>query len=162
MNPPRLARQQRDLQQQAGAAFDAAQGPSFPIATRLLSTLLVVGLATMGAVTWFGAAQSEVLQEGLGAAQVGFLLAVLAVVGSGYWGILTSRTRIDGEQIEQSWLWRKKVRIAEITQLKLISVPGLDWLIVPRLVVRTGYGLTTFHTGDPAVLARFRMLAHGE
>ncbi len=36
------------------------------------------------------------------------------------------------------WLWRKRVNIADITQVKLISVPGLSWLVVPRLVVRAG------------------------
>jgi hypothetical protein len=74
---------------------------------------------------------------------------------------MTSQTRFDGESIEQTWLWRKKVMLAEISQLKLIRVRGLEWLIVPRLVVRTGFGLTTFHAGDPAVLARFKLLAHG-
>lgn len=97
----------------------------------------------------------------MAAGEWGFLVAVAAVVGSGYWGILTSRTSCDGQCIEQTWLWRKKVNIADITQVKLISVPGLSWLVVPRLVVRAGYGLTTFHAGDPAVHARFRLLARG-
>ena len=91
-----------------------------------------------------------------------FLLAVLVVIGTGYWGILTSRTRFDGQSIEQSWLWRKRVELAEITQVKLIRVPGMAWLIVPRLVVRTSFGLTTFHAGDAAVLEQFRRLAHGK
>ena len=74
---------------------------------------------------------------------------------------MNGRTSCDGLAIEQTWLWRKKVRLADITQIKLISVPGLNWLVVPRLVVRTGFGLTTFHAGDPAVYSRFKLLAYG-
>jgi len=92
----------------------------------------------------------------------GFLLAALCVVFSGYYGILTSRTSFDGHTIEQTWLWSKRVTLPEITQVKLIQVRGLEWLIVPRLVVRRGsLGLMTFHAADPRVLAGFRGLAYG-
>lgn len=134
-------------------------GPSFTWLSKLLATALVVALLVGAGM--LSIRQPDSLQESLGAQEWGFLLAVAGVIGSGYWGILTSRTCCDGLSIEQTWLWRKQVRIADITQVKLISVPGLEWLVVPRLVVRTGFGLTTFHAGDPLVLARFKLLAHG-
>ncbi|GEM_PF-2761479 len=124
-----------------------------------MANALVLALIVFGSMTLTGA--SETQARALAASEWGLLAAVAAVIGSGYWGILTSRTCCDGECIEQSGLWRRKVRIADITQVKLIAVPGLSWLVVTRLVVRTGHGLTTFHAGDPAVLLRFRLLAHG-
>ena len=136
----------------------AVAGPAFPIVVKLLASALMLALVGSGTA----ALHDHRSETPLTLSGIGFLLAVAAVIGSGYWGILTSRTRVDGESIEQTWLWRKRVRLAEITQLKLLSIPGLGWLIVPRLIVRTGFGLTTFHAGNPAVLACFRRLAYGE
>lgn len=159
MKPVRLVQQQRELQQQVGTAVEAVSGPSFPMAVKALATMLVIALVAFGAMSLISPAGEPATL--LSARDIGFLAALALVIGSGYWGILTSRTSIDGERIEQTWLWHKSVDIADITQLKLVRVPGLDWLVVPRLVIRTGFGLTTFQTGDPAVLSRFRLLAHG-
>lgn len=159
MKPAHLVQRQRELQQQIGAGFEAVSGPSFPRAVKGLATGLVVALLVFAAMALTGPAGEAA--RPLAAGDIGFVVAAALVIGSGYWGILTSRTSIDGQHIEQTWLWHKKVAIADITQVKLVRLPGLDWLVVPRLVVRTGYGLTTFQTGDPAVLARFRLLAHG-
>lgn len=159
MKTPPLALLQRDLQQQMGRPFAPVAGPSFPPAVKALATALMVALIVFGMLAVVGqtAAQSRTIT----AAELAFLLAVGAVIASGYWGIMTSRTSCDFESIEQTWLWRKKVRLDDITQVKLICLDSLSWLIVPRLVVRSGYGLTTFHAGDPDVLARFRLLAYG-
>ena len=159
MKPVHLVQQQRELQQQVGTAVEAVSGPSFPVAVKALATILVVALVAFGSTTLISPVGEAT--RSLTARDIGFLAALALVIGSGYWGILTSRTSIDGEHIEQTWLWHKTVDIADITQLKLVRVPGLDWLVVPRLVVRTGFGLTTFQAGDPAVLSRFRLLAHG-
>ena len=159
MKPPPLARLQRDLQQQSGCALERVTGPSFPMAVKVIATALILALLVYGSMALLGPSGPQA--KALATGEWGFLVAVIAVIGSGYWGILTSNTSCDSQNIEQTWLWRKQVKIAEITQVKLISVPGLSWLVVPRLVVRTGYGLTTFHAGDPAVLARFKLLTHG-
>ncbi len=140
--------------------LDAVSGPSFPIAIKLMASALILAVVVFG---WLALTGPSGTQAGtLAATEWGFVIAAVAAVAAGYWGIMTSRTRCDGECIEQTWLWRKRVRIADISQLKLISIPGLDWIVVPRLVVRTGFGFTTFHAGDPAVLARFRQLAYGQ
>ena len=159
MKPPPLALLQRDLQQQAGHALERVSGPSFPFAVKVIATALILALLVYGSLALMGPSGPQA--RALAAGDWGFLVAVIDVIGSGYWGILTSRTSCDSQCIEQTWLWRKQVRITEITQVKLISLPRLSWIVVPRLVVRTGYGLTTFHAGDPAVLARFKLLAHG-
>lgn len=140
-------------------ALDAVSGPSFPLSVKTMATAMMLVLLVSGSMTLLGPAQ--VPSPALAAGEWLFLVAVTAVIGTGYWSIVTGRTSCDGQTIEQTWLWRKKVRLIDITQIKLISVPGLNWLVVPRLVVRTGYGLTTFHAGDAAVYARFKLLAHG-
>lgn len=138
---------------------EVVSGPSFPITIKVLATVLVAALIVYG---WMALGGPPAERAGaLGASDWGFLVAVTAVIGSGYRVILTGRTCFDGEAIEQSGLWRRTVKLADIRQVKLIHLPGLAWLVVPRLVVRTGTGLTTFHAGDPAVLACFKRLAHG-
>ncbi len=76
---------------------------------------------------------------------------------------MTSRTGIDGERVYQTGLLAKEMPIRTITQVRLVHVPGLRWLIVPRLVAKAG-GLRTlsFPTADPQVLYAFRALAYGQ
>ena len=159
MTPPTDAHGARDVEPAAPPVAGEACGPSFPLLVKLLASVLMLLLA--GAVGRALTAPQHVPPGALGAGEWAFLVAVAAVIVSGYWGILTSRTSCGPERIAQTWLWRKKVDIAAITQVKLIHVRGLAWLIVPRLIVRTGDGLTTFQTADRAVLRRFEQLAHG-
>lgn len=144
----------------SGPALAPASGPSFPIVVKGLATAWMLGLLLFGVLALTG--PSSTPAKSLTSTEWGFLAAAAFVIASGYWGILTSHTSIGDQYIEQTWLWRKRVSIAEITQVKLISLRGLEWLVVPRLVVRTGFGLTTFHAADPTVLSRFRLLAHGK
>lgn len=136
---------------------ERVEGASFSSVMKALATLLMLGLAF---------AAGQVLLQGAWAQWdpgARFFIAVaMVVLLAGYWGILSSRTSVDGRSIRQSWLWRKEVALADITQLKLIHVRGLSWLVAPRLVVRSGsLGLTTFHVADPQVLEAFRRLAYG-
>lgn len=142
----------------AGPPSPVVEGPSFPLAVKFAATLLVAGT-----LSWGLSAAESTAWRGLGAQGWLFLALVAAVIGSGYWGILTSRTRIDEREIRQTWLWQKAVALADITQIKLIQVRGFEAIMVPRLVVRSrGLGLTTFQAGSPAVVAAFRRLAYGE
>ncbi|MEY2800891.1 MAG: hypothetical protein RL513_475, partial [Pseudomonadota bacterium] len=85
-----------------------------------------------------------------------------AFVAAGYHTIMTSRTGIDEERVYQTGLLAKEMPIRTITQVRLVHVPGLRWLIVPRLVAKAG-GLRTlsFPTADLQVLQTFRELAYG-
>ena len=161
-SPPRELLQPHPSQPGA-FVLDAVSGPAFPVSVKAIAMAMMLALGVFGSMTLFTPAQAptQAATPGLAAGEWVFLVALAAVIGTGFWSIVAGRTRCDGECIEQTWLWRKKVRLADITQIKLISVPGLTWLVVPRLVVRTGYGLTTFHAGSPALYARFRLLAHG-
>ncbi|MFZ4650187.1 MAG: hypothetical protein ACOYLV_05695 [Rubrivivax sp.] len=139
------------------ATPQVVEGPSFPLALRVLATVMVALVAlTMGQWALQGS------WRGFGAGGLFFMGAVLLVVACGYVGILRSRTSFDGRHIRQSWLWPKEVAVEQITQVKLIHLPGLSWLICPRLVVRTGgLNVTTFQCGDRSVLAAWRLFVYG-
>ena len=133
------------------------EGASFSPTIKGLSTVLVLALAYGG---WQSLQLGAWGQWSSGARL--FMGLLMAAVVFGYWGILSSRTSVDGLCIRQSGAWPKEVRLAQITQLKLIQVRGLNWLVAPRLVVRSGaFGLTTFHAADPLVLAALKRLAYG-
>jgi len=159
VKPPPRASLPPQPSQPGGFALEAVSGPSFPVSVKIMASALMLALLVFGAMTGLGPTAAQV--PALAAGEWVFLVAVAAVIGTGYWGIMTGRTSCDGQAIEQTWLWHKKVQLTDITQVKLISVAGLHWLVVPRLVVRTGFGLTTFHAGDAAVFSRFKLLAHG-
>lgn len=140
-----------------GAEPQALEGASFSTVLKGLATAMVLALA---AGTW--RATSLGAWQQLDGQSLGVIGLLVLLILAGYWGILTSRTHIDGLGIRQTWLWEKRVKLAEITQLKLIHVPGLSWLIASRLVVRTqGIGVTTFHVADPKLLEACRKLAYG-
>jgi hypothetical protein len=151
---------QLGLPQPTDHALQPIAGASFPLAVKLMASAMLAALFIYGSKALTAPAMQQAVPLGLG--DWGFLVAVVVVIGSGYWGIMTSQTICHEEGIEQTWLWRKQVRFADIRQVKLINIPALSWLVVPRLVVRTSDGLATFHAGDPAILARFKLLAHGE
>ena len=98
--------------------------------------------------------------EGLStAAALGWPIAALAVMGYTWWHIQTSKTSVDSQALLQTWMWNKKMELRELAYAKLIRVPGLDWLIAPRLYVRTLLGkFAVFYCADPVMLKEFERL----
>ena len=133
-----------------------AEGPAFTVLIKMLASILVGALIYWGA----RAARLVVWQEfSLSAACVwGAALVIILVI---YYWILKSRTSIKQGVIEQSWLWKKQVRISDIRQAKFIYLPYLSWLIAPRLIVRTGPVMTVFYAAHPAVQRSFATLMLG-
>jgi hypothetical protein len=137
------------------AVQGSVEGRSFTRCSQCLACLMMLGVLWQG---WLALNQpgSEPLDRttsvllGLG------LLSLLACLAF----ILTSRTRIDDTHISQTGIWSRKVPIAKISQLKMIHVPRLAWLIAPRLVVRTGLtGWYVFHAAEDPVIQRFWALS---
>ena len=139
------------------AADGRVEGPAFPWLVKLLATGLVAAML-LGALR---------VQEGLRLAQwtltgaALLVLAVLLVLWCLFW-MVRSRTGIDRTHIRQSWMWTKEVALADVAHARLVGVPGLSWLVAPRLVVRArGRGLLVFHAADPQVLAELSRLCLG-
>lgn len=133
------------------------EGAAFGMPAKLLATLLVAAL-----VGW-GVRAGEHLLAAVWPAPVLATVGIASLlVGVGYFWILRSRTAIDDYRIRQTWLWDKRVELADIVEAKFIYVPWLTWLIAPRLMVRTrSQGMLVFHAAAPAVLGRFALLSLG-
>ncbi len=133
------------------------EGSSFSIPLKLLASILMVALASGAGSLLAQGAWSQLDNP----ARLLLGMATL-VIAAAYAGILLGRTSIDGNSIRQTGLWSREVRLADITQVKLIDIPALRWLIAPRLVVRCGgIATATFHVGDPLVRNACRKLAYG-
>lgn len=132
------------------------EGAAFPTFVKLIATLLMLALF------YWGYQSARVLF----AQEIAYPVLLLFVSAFGltlyvYYWILKSRTSIDHQVIEQTWIWHKRVQIKQISQLKFIYIPYLSWLIAPRLVLRSGVHMYVFHSADPQVLAAFAALSLG-
>ncbi len=89
----------------------------------------------------------------------GLMLMVYTLVS-----IYTSKTTLEGDlesggMLRQTWIWDKEVSLKEIAYAKLIRARGFDWLIAPRLYVRTVMGkFTVFYATDPEMIEAYRKL----
>lgn len=129
----------------------ATEGAAFPPLLRTLAVVLVVDLFAFG--IW--SLPSLRTAEWTTSALVVMAIAALCVVWVGYW-IVYSRTRLDGDELVQTWLWDKRVKAQDVAQLKLVHIRMLERLIAPRLLVRRRMGgITWFHAYDPQVLIAF-------
>ena len=141
----------------AGAADDRLEGAAFPLAVKVLASVLVAAL-----IFWGIQAFDQLTGAGWSTPAALFIGVTLGVIALCYYWILRSRTAIDASGIRQSWMWPKEVALADITQAKFIYVPYMHWLIAPRLIVRAqGRGLFVFHAADQRVLQRFAHLSLG-
>ncbi|MCJ0764092.1 hypothetical protein [Variovorax terrae] len=127
-------------------------GPAFSPFFKLLATLVVFGTAGWFINLWLqGQAGSRPLMT--------WFLAGLALMLYTWWHILRSTTRLDAGALHQSWVWDKKMELRELAYGKMVRVRGLDWLIAPRLYVRTLMGkFAVFYAADPVMLMEFERL----
>ncbi len=143
------------LPAQAGAQLAPAdgpivrqEGPAFPGVVRWGASLMVL-------LTGYWAWRSRPALLDIDWSTSSALLlgvAVLTVLWCLYW-IWASRTGVDAAGIDQSWIWNKRVAWQDIAQARFIGIPGLTWLIAPRLAVKArGGALYVFHSADPGVL----------
>ncbi|MDI9330246.1 MAG: hypothetical protein QM527_02810 [Alphaproteobacteria bacterium] len=134
---------------------DVVEGPAFGWPARLLALGALLAVATQAYSAWqgFDTQPDRVTLTLLGLGALGLLY------GLGH--IWLSCTRVDATHIRQMGWSHSEIEIARISQVKLIYIPYLSWLVSPRLVVRSG-GIRTwvFHAADQVVLQRFWQLAH--
>lgn len=84
-----------------------------------------------------------------------FGLAWVCIAWIGYW-MLHSRTRLDGDQLTQTWLWTKRVKASDVAQMKLVHWPLLEAVVAPRLLVRQRSGaILWFYASDGRLLRAF-------
>lgn len=137
------------------SAGRALRGPAFSLPFKVLATLLV-----FGSLAWL----LRLMERGLLGSQlsvnVAWFLAALAMMLWTWWAIVRSTTGVDDRQIHQTWVCDKRMELADLATAKLMRVRGLEWLVAPRLYVRTLVGkMAIFYAADPAVVAEFERLA---
>lgn len=140
---------------------------AFSLPFKLLASLIVIACAAWIPQLWQNGALLPNGSERASATSLGWPLAALAMLVYTWWHIVVSRTSLSSQALHQSWIWDKHVEFNELTYCKLIRVPGLDWLIAPRLYVRTMLGkFAVFYVADGKLLSEFIRLieelkAHG-
>ena len=135
----------------AESTLPSRESPAFPAFTRLLTVAMMVVLGGMGL------AQAPQLRaaDWSTSGAVLFASTALLVLWMGSW-IVRSRTRLDDDVLTQTWLWNKRVRVAEVASLKLVFLPWFQRVMAPRLLVRQrSGGVTWIHSADPQILLEF-------
>ncbi len=89
-----------------------------------------------------------------------WVAAAWAMLAFIVWHIQRSRITLDGQAIEQSWMWRRRITLQELAFMKVMRVRGLEFLIAPRVYARNlGGTFTFFYCHDRALLDEFTRLA---
>ena len=127
---------------------------AYTLPFKVLSTIMV-----LAGSLWLGRLWHDGALGSGGSSGLAWLLCGLVLMLYTGWHILTSQTRLDETALHQSWIWDKHLELRELAYGKLIRVPGLEWLIAPRLYVRTLMGkFAVFYASDALLLADFERL----
>lgn len=132
------------------------EGPAFSWPFKLLTTVIVGGCAIWLAQLWSAGALGSPTNKTGG---TGWFLAGMALMVWTWFSIMRSRTRLDATGLHQRWIWDKNMAYDDLAYAKLIRIRGLDWLIAPRVYVRTLMGkFSVFYGATPQLLADFERL----
>ena len=139
-------------------AASGLTSPAFSRSFKLLALLIVATSASWMYQLWatgqLAANRQMSPSNGLIWLFCGWLLMSFTLVS-----IYRSKTTLTDNTLKQTWIWDKEVVLPELVYAKLIRIKGLDWLIAPRLYVRTMMGkFTVFYTADKAMIAEFQKL----
>lgn len=130
------------------------QGPAFSPVFKLFATALLLGTAGWFVHLWLAGKVSGGVVSILS-----WFVAAMVLMAFTWWSIVRSVTRLDAGAIRQTWLWNKKMDLRELAYGRLIRVRGLDWLVAPRLYLRTLEGkFAVFYAADPQLIAQFERL----
>ena len=129
---------------------------AFSLPFKLLATAMVAAAAGWLILIWQGGAFVSV---GRGQLMAWFGAGVALMLYT-WWHIVSGHTTLDAQDgLRQSWVWEKRMDLRELAYGKLIRVRGLDWLIAPRLYVRTLMGkFAVFYAADATMIADFERL----
>ena len=145
----------------AGFAFEPSpgtvSGAAFSPLFKVLGVAIVSGCAWWLYTLWSSGRLSTGAGGGTG---LGWVLAGLGMMGLFAWFILRSQVTLSREALTQTWVWDKRTDLRDLVYAKLMRVRGLDWLIAPRLYVRTiDAKFFVYYASDPVVIAQMERLA---
>lgn len=88
-----------------------------------------------------------------------WFLGALTLMAWTWWAVVRSVTTLDVQGLHQTWMWDKRMKFDDLAYARLIRVRGLEWLVAPRLYVRTLLGkFAVFYTADPHLRAECERL----
>jgi hypothetical protein len=132
--------------------------PAFSRLFKLLTLLIVTACGSWMHKLWSAGklAANSALSPSNGLI---WLLCGLTLMAFTLVSIYRSKTTLTEHSLKQTWIWDKEVALQELVYAKLIRVKGFDWLIAPRLYVRTMMGkFTVFYAADAAMITEFQKL----
>ena len=131
------------------------EGPAFSLAFKAATSAMVVGIGFWLALVW----EADHARGGTNSLLVWFFAALAMLVFFTFW-ILRSRTRIDTQGIHQTWFADKHMPMADLALVSVIRIRGFEWLVAPRVHVRTLNGkFTVFQAAGPQLLDEFARLS---
>ncbi len=137
---------------------DPLASPAFSRPFKLLALALVTAMASWMYQLWSTgrlAANSTIAPSN----GLIWLLCGLALMLYTLFAFYTSKTSMSETHLKQTWIWDKEVALPELVYAKLIRVRGLDWLIAPRLYVRTMMGkFHVFYASEKPMIDAFEKL----
>ena len=126
-----------------GAVFSTAvRGPSFGLAVRLGATAMLLWIA----VSLYNTPLLGVVGSYGFGVKMG-LLALLFVLLTSYWFFMTGKTELSSQGVRQDWIWRKQMAWNEVKSARFLGLPGMAWLIPPRLMLRGDSGMYVVYNG---------------
>ena len=136
------------------SAAPRLQCAAYSVPFRVLATVVVFGALAWGFVLW------QAGKLGAGSALATWFLAALALMLYTWWCIVRGVTTLDAQEVRQTWIWTKRTGLGELAYAKVFRVRGLEWLVAPRLYVRTlASKSAVFYAADAVMLAEFERLA---
>ena len=127
------------------------EGAAFSSVFKTLTATIVLGSAWWLLDLWWAGKFGATGWAGLQAAGW-FILGWLLLAWTG-WEVMHSQVKLDAQGLHQSWMWQKHMPYDELAYTKLIRVRGLEWLMAPRLYVRTLAGkFAVFYATQTSVL----------
>ena len=138
---------------------EKVEGAAFSIAFKTLTCAVVIFCGYWLLSLWLqGKFGGKADLEGLRTA--GWFILGWGLLACTAWSVVTSRIRLDTYGITQSWLWTKHFDFDDLAVAQLIRIRGFEWLIAPRLYVRTLAGkFSVFYVSDATVLIEMDRLS---
>lgn len=138
---------------------EKVEGAAFSIAFKTLTCAVVIFCGYWLLILWLqGKFGGRADLEGLRTA--GWFILGWGLLACTAWSVFTSRIRLDTSGITQSWMWTKHFAFDDLAVAQLIRIRGLEWLIAPRLYVRTLAGkFSVFYVSDATVLMEMDRLS---
>jgi hypothetical protein len=138
------------------AAGPSIEGSAFSLTFKVMTTFMILGIGFWLALVWLG----ERAKGGGSGGLLGWFFAAFAMLVFFWWWILRSRTRIDSDGLHQTWFADKHIPLDDLSVVKVMRLRGFEWLVAPRVHVRTRMGkFAVFHAASPALLEEFARLS---